>query len=322
MTAPPPDREVLELSDGVLLVRVLPGKGADIYAVIDLATGIDVLFKTPWGWRDPRLLPSGGDSRQEWLARYPGGWNLLVPNAGDERTQDGVLLGYHGEAAVAAWQVTASAPAAATLEVELLSAPLRIRRELRLADGALEVTDTVVNLSPDPVQVQMVQHPAFGAPFVDGASRISTGARTVIADAAAPGTVLAADGLGDWPWAPQPQGPPIDLRRVPPAESGRAVFAALTDFDEGWVEIASPTAGFGMRLDWDRQVLPHAWFWQECRSGAGYPWFRRAYSIAVEPANLLPGHGDVAGRPRGQGTVLAAGGTVRAQITLSRVELR
>ena len=42
------------LSSSVLSVVVVPDKGADIYSITDLATGIDVLFKTPWGWREAR----------------------------------------------------------------------------------------------------------------------------------------------------------------------------------------------------------------------------------------------------------------------------
>jgi hypothetical protein len=45
--------ESVVLSNGLVEVVVLPGKGADIYSMIDLETGIDVLFKTPWGLQPP-----------------------------------------------------------------------------------------------------------------------------------------------------------------------------------------------------------------------------------------------------------------------------
>jgi len=37
----------VHLSSGPLEVTVLPGKGADIYALTDLGSGIDLLFKAP-----------------------------------------------------------------------------------------------------------------------------------------------------------------------------------------------------------------------------------------------------------------------------------
>jgi hypothetical protein len=38
-------------------------------------------------------------------------------------------------------------------------------------------------------------------------------------------------------------------------------------------------------------VFDKAWLWQEVHSGTGWPWYRRAYAIAVEPASTVPGHG-------------------------------
>jgi hypothetical protein len=37
---------------------LLPVKGADVYSVAGHETGADVLLTTPWGWRDPAMLPS------------------------------------------------------------------------------------------------------------------------------------------------------------------------------------------------------------------------------------------------------------------------
>jgi hypothetical protein len=79
----PPQDEVIALSSDDLHIPVLPGKGAGIYAITDCATGIDVPFKTPWGWRQPDR-PQAGDSQQQWLARSLGGWQQLMPNAGPE----------------------------------------------------------------------------------------------------------------------------------------------------------------------------------------------------------------------------------------------
>jgi hypothetical protein len=38
----------------MLEVTVLPDKGADIYAITDLGSGIDPLFKAPWGLQPPK----------------------------------------------------------------------------------------------------------------------------------------------------------------------------------------------------------------------------------------------------------------------------
>ena len=50
----------VHLSSDLLEVTVLPDKGADIYALTDLASGIDSLFKAPWGLQPPGSPPRAG----------------------------------------------------------------------------------------------------------------------------------------------------------------------------------------------------------------------------------------------------------------------
>jgi len=307
------------LHGDVFDVIVLPTKGADLYAIFDRATGIDLLFKTPWGCRIGGLPPGTGDSHLDWLARYPGGWQLLIPNAGSARNVDGVQRGYHGEAALLPWRITDLNSSSIALAVDLLTAPLRLRRQISVAGSGLTVTDTVINDCPDPVEFMWVQHPAFSAPFLDEHARIDCGARTLITDADTPGTALPANTAFAFPAARDRSGGAVDLREVPAPDAGRSVFAALTDFDGGWFSITSPTAGFGVRLDWDPEVYPHAWFWQECRASSGFPWFRRAYTIAIEPANVLPGDGRIGHRQRGRSAPLRGGGTQSTQLHLTRI---
>lgn len=293
-------------------VEVRPEKGADIVAFVDRASGIDVLFRSPWGRRDLAGAPVTGDSAVDWLARYGGGWQQLVPNAGAERTVDGVRRGYHGEAAVVTWSVEEAGEASARLRTDLITAPLRLTRVLALSGDTLRVRDTVENTGVAPVPVMWVQHPGFGGPFIDEHCTITAGARTIVTDAEYPGTGLAKDVR-----APFPHAPGADLRRVPAPGSGETMFGCLTDFDGGWFAIDSPTAGFGIRMEWDTDLFPHAWWWQECNATHGFPWYRRAYVVAVEPANVLPGDPSPACPSRGETPLLDAGGTWTSDLTLS-----
>jgi hypothetical protein len=294
MTAPPPEA-TLVLRSPQLEVVVLPGKGADVYSVIDRATGTDVLFKSPWGWRDPGTVPPMGNSQADWLARYPGGWQLLVPNAGPEREYDGVLRGFHGEAALIAWNVDESTTDMARLSTDLATAPLHLEREL-VADGPdLQVVTSIRNTSPVSVPVMCVEHAAFGPPFLDARCRLDTSARRI----------AAAAGYDEI----------ADFAAVPPAGAQRSVFAGLSEFDDAWVSIASPSAGFGIRMTWDTATLPHAWLWEEAGGVLGYPWFGRAYVAGVEPANVLPDDG------LAEAPLLGAHQEWRTTVTLSRTEL-
>ena len=313
---------MLTLRSDQLSVGLLPGKGADLCSLIHRDTGIDVLWRTPWSSDDPSSLPWTGDSQIDFLARYPGGWQQLVPNAGPPREQDGVRLGYHGEAAVVPWRVLESDNSQALLDVRLLTAPLHLTRRVTVDGAVLRLRDEIVNASLDPVQVRWVQHPGFGAPFIDGAARIDTGATVFVTDAQDPGANLPPDQVQTWPLAADLGDRPVDLRVVPGPDERRAVFGALTAFDAAWCTISSPTTGLRLRMEWDADVFPHAWFWQECHGSAGFPWFRRAYVVAVEPANVLPGEGAVGPLQRGAGPMLAGGERMVSEISVTLERLR
>jgi hypothetical protein len=311
-------RQTLHLCNTVLDVGVLPNKGGDIYSITDRASGVDVMFKTPWGWGEPDQMPSPGNTQSEWLSHYPGGWQQLVPNAGAERGRDGVLRGYHGEAAIVAWHVETRAYNAVRLSTTLSTAPLYLTRSLTLRGPVLQVRDTVRNISDRPTEVMWVQHPAFGAPFVDEHSRLDFGATTLISDAEIMGSFLTGDTTFDARPGNTVDG--VDLRHMPAAGSGVAVLGTLTDFDSGWCTITSPTAGFGIRLDWDATVFPHAWFWQECNASTGFPWFQRAYVIAIEPANVIHGEPSPGCEERGRTPLLGPGEEWLSDLSLSRID--
>jgi hypothetical protein len=307
----------ITLTSDAFEATITPERGADIVQVVDRATGTPLFAQSPTGLVGPGAAV---DSMAEWLRGYPGGWQVLVPNAGPEREHDGARMGFHGEAALAEWTVRAHDATSCELETHLLTAPLRIRRSIALAGDAVAVTDELTNLSPDPVQTRIVQHPAFGSPFLDAESYLLASA-IMVTDADAPGSLAAADLVG----APDdvlPAGPVAGSVRVPGPGSGSSLFAALTGFAAHEVTFCSPARGLAVRLAWDGKVLPHAWFWIEANAGAGWPWFRRLYAVAVEPANVLPGEGGSPAHPRGgPGTEIAAGASLRFTTSLTRLAL-
>ena len=90
----------LTLDNGVLRVVVLPKKGADIYALIHVASGVDFLVKTPAG-----LRPPSGQPVAHFLENYEGGWQVLLPNGNDACQYGGVTIPFHGEAALLPWEI-------------------------------------------------------------------------------------------------------------------------------------------------------------------------------------------------------------------------
>lgn len=287
---------MLESED--LTVSLLPEKGSDITTVVDRRSGVNVLFKSPWGARPAPW--SGTSSMERWIAAYPGGWQLLLPNGGDECMHEGARLGYHGEAAVVPWDVLEHGADRATLQTSLTTAPIAVRRELVIAGPVLRLTETVTNNSPEPFECMWSHHPAFGAPFVDASCRLSIGCRTLVADDRAPGTILEPGSRHEWPIATAADGSSIDLRQVPGPGAARAILAYCEDFDEPYFAITNPTLNLGVGFRWPAERFPKAWLWQEIHSGSGWPWYRRAYVVAVEPASTIPGQGWATAHARGE----------------------
>jgi hypothetical protein len=308
---------VLALEDERVRVLVLPDHGCDIASVVDRASGTELLFQAPWGRRDRRYLPQRTDSQTAWLDAYAGGWQVLCPNAGFECDGPGVRWGYHGEACLLAWDVIGATGDVAELQVALATAPLHIHRRLQLADGTLRVEERLENPGIEEVEVAWVQHPAFGAPLVDG-GRIETGARRVRADAEIPGDLLPAGGAWEWPYAEDRAGARVDLRALPRAGAPRAVFAYLEDFAAHEAAIVNDGLGLAVRLRWSADPWPSAWLWQEVHATAGHPWFGRAHVVAVEPASTVPGLGAERARAAGGALVrVPAGGAREGWIELT-----
>ena len=102
------DRDVraLRIENDLLAATVLIDKGADIYQLIYKPRDLDVLWKTPWGLRNPRTAQSTFTSTVAWLETCAGGWQEIFPSGGGPCVYKGVELNFHGESSVAAWEYT------------------------------------------------------------------------------------------------------------------------------------------------------------------------------------------------------------------------
>lgn len=293
-----PDSAIVSIGSSELRVDTLPSKGFDIYSIWDVRTGMDLLFKTPWGWRDPAWSPPMGSRSADWLSRYPGGWQILSPNAGDDSISDPGVEGFHGEAAITAWTVSDRSLTSVTAEVHLMTAPLTLRRTISVETDQIVVSESVINRSPDSVAFHWVHHPAFGAPFLGEGGRIALNAKSIVPEPGRSG-MDTVDALQAWPNLSTPTAD-LDLSLLPGQSSRREVFATLAEFETGEYRIVNDELNVGIALAWDLEIFPYTWFWQEIHASEGFPWFRQAYVIAIEPSSLIPGTGRVGGLQRGR----------------------
>jgi hypothetical protein len=310
-----PGVAALKLESDELSVTVLPDKGCDIYAFVDRVSGIDLLFKTPWGLRRPGPGAHAHDSATHWLEHYPGGWQVLLPNGGAASGEHGTEWGFHGEASLVPWRVEGVGESDAVFSTRLFRAPLLVERRVVVDGALLRIEEAVTNESPDAIEVMWGHHPAFGAPFLEAGCSLATGARAFTADDVSPGTVFTGGSRHRWPDATAEDGASVDLEAIPGPDQRLSHLGYLTDFSDGFFAISNPRLQLGIGLTWSLDVFPHAWFWQEVHASPGFPWYRRAYVCAVEPSTTIPAQGLTTARQKGGSGLILQGGERR------RVEL-
>jgi hypothetical protein len=305
----------LELESDELAITVLPGKGCDILEAIDRHSGVDVLARAPWGYG--RLPVTWTNSAERFIEAYSGGWQVLLPNGGDAADEHGVEWGFHGEAGLIPWRIDARERSSARLSTSLITAPLELERELRVAGRSFSLVERVQNASDEAIDVMWGHHPAFGAPLIEPGTTIAPRCRSFVADDRAPGAGLAPGIRSAWPHAELEAGGTIDLSVIPPLDAPRSVLGYLTDFEVGEYTIANARIGLSATLRWPHELFPHAWFWQELHGLPDFPWYRRMYAQAVEPGTTYPAQGIVRARERGGVPLtLAAGETREARLEL------
>ena len=289
------------LENDTISVIVLPGKGADIYELISKSHGVDVLWKSPWGLLAPGGVHSAANSVTAWLEAYEGGWQEIFPNGGTANTYRGVELNFHGEASLSVWDYAITEQGGEAAEVQLGArlrrSPFAIERTMRVEAGkpVLFIRERITNHGREDLEAMWGHHPAFGAPFLSGACRIDTNARTVHADDEIGGPLnpLTKGASFTWPHGER-DGVATDLSRVSGADDPpHETMAYLTDFagDHAWYGITNTELGLGVGMVWPKSVFPFAWFWQEMHATLGFPWYGEVYVMAIEPSSSMPGHG-------------------------------
>ena len=119
----------VSIASDELWVTVNPRVGGTITQVTHLGSGLSVLGKAPWDPVDAPIASFGARDEAHWLTRFTGGWPLLFPNGGDACSFGGIFHGFHGEASIAPWGVTASKNTI-KLARRFFAVPVEMEREL------------------------------------------------------------------------------------------------------------------------------------------------------------------------------------------------
>ncbi len=305
-----PTNPKILLQSAALTVTITPGKGGDITSIVHQSTGQEILWQTPWGGRPSGFALPGSDSTDAWMQQYPGGWQLLLPNASAACTDQGIQHGFHGEAAVSPWDWTVEDDTLC-LSLAFYTLPLTMARRFRIDNDVLIIDEVIANTSAESVALIWCHHPGFGGALLAGPARITTGAQKITVDDQpdARGNALYPGYESAWPYSLGQDGEQKDLRH--PLD-GQHAMAYLHDFTAGWVALTRIDGAIGMALSWDHTLFPCAWLWQELGGSTGRPWFGRGRVIGLEPATTWPGRGLAAAKATNRPLLQLGAGESRA----------
>ncbi len=276
----------ITLDNERLRVTVLPEKGADVVELAHVPSGVDVLFKAPWGLRPPGAPPREEAEGLEFIGNYEGGWQELLPNANDACVYDGIELPFHGEVALLPWEAEQVDAQTLRLSVRCQRLPLALDRVMRLAPGRAELTveGTVTNVGEVRVPFVWGQHLVLGPPFLGPGCRLELPASTIVTAAEVWEQTARLDPGQEsrWPHAQLRTGGTVDLREVPGPETGSHDDLFVGDFSGGWATVTNSRLGLTFRLRWDEKVFPWVVLWQPY-GGAIDPSLAGSYALAIEP---------------------------------------
>lgn len=300
------------LSSANMSIVINLDKGCEIVAITHKQSQTQILFHSPWGYHPTSLMPSFGDSNLDWIYRYGGGWQVLLPHLSGNKSKDNQVQLF-AESAMLPWQLQESSEFELTATINLISSPLTILRTIRIDGNSLLIDETITNTSSISQNIRWLHHPAFGEPFIEPGVRIISDARKLILEADREPYSSSSE-IKDL-LAMTSKEVSLDLSIIP--ASPRDIFATLADFVRGYVAIMNDRLDLGLVLEWDKQVFPYAWFWQDLRMNKNFPWFGRAYVTAIEPSSTIPGVGEVGEYARNTPTVVGGNCSISTELSLT-----
>ncbi|MEO9176403.1 MAG: hypothetical protein ABI317_12890 [Gaiellales bacterium] len=268
---------MITLRSQELLVRLDPAHGGEILDLVDLRSGRQLLGRPPFG-SDPIL---GGDLDEDrWTRSYRGGWQAVLPNAGNASDNATGHHGFHGRASNDPWELLEQGESHALLA--WAGHGLEVERLVALEDGAVSVSYRIA--APRGASLVALEHVSVGLELLEPEVRLELPAGLAY-------ELHEQDG---------PTAPPADSTRFPvvrlcdgstervdswPISEPRARLSVVADLPAGWAVISNAARGHGLAMAWDVDWYRHCWIWHENRASAGI-WRRGGEILGVEPSTV------------------------------------
>ena len=273
---------------------VLATKGADIVEFRYKPLDLDFLWHAPQTVLPPgQAVPPSPRAQGPFLDYYPGGWQEVLPNSGPATTYKGAELGQHGEVALLPWDVRVVEDRAERIEVEFsvetVRTPFRLARRMILESDSpvLHFRESLSNLGEEDMHYAWGHHPAIGEPFLEEGCEIRLPECEVFQPDELEGLHrrFATGQTSAYPNLQAVAGGTQRVDQVQSKDSRTEDVLLFRNLAEGCCSLRNSKLGLQFSLKWDRAIFPYFWCWQVYGGSWGYPYYGRAYTVALEPFN-------------------------------------
>jgi hypothetical protein len=291
---------MIVLCSDELLVRIDPAHGGEILDLIDLGTGRQLLGRPPFGSN----LPLEGDlDETTWTESYRGGWQTVLPNAGNACEVGGDHHGFHGSASIDAWTPSETGDLSTLLAWS--GHGLHVEKRIALEGGALAVRYRIANTTDEPVPLVALEHLSVGLEILHPAVRIAFPPARAYELSESEGPLEPPSHANGWPEIALLDGG-VERGDVAEIATPRSRLYVMNGLAEGWAAVWSATRGQGLALAWDVSWFAHSWVWHENRVSPD-PWRQQGEILAIEPSTVPHSLGLAVAEEAGQARVLMPG---------------
>jgi len=276
-------RRASSIENDGLRITVLH-EGGHIAEILDKASGISPLWIPPW----PSIEPStydrakhpeyGNDAESKLLAGIMG-HNLCMDIFGGPSEEEAAAgMTVHGEASVARYDVSTDG-SGLSARAQFPVAQFRFERRIRFGgERAIEISETVQNLSAADRPIAWTQHVTLGPPFLErGRTEFrasATRSKVFEGDFGQKEAYQKAGAEFDWPNVPRADRGYADLRIYNRATASAGYTTHLMDPHREHANFVafSPAHKLAFGYVWPRADFPWLGIWEENHSRTPPPW--------------------------------------------------
>jgi hypothetical protein len=284
-------RRAATIENSDLRLTVLEG-GGHIAEVLHKSTGVNPLWTPPWPSIEPADYQASTDTTygagvESQLLAGIMGHNLCLDIFGGPSAEEFAAgLQPHGEASIVAYELGAQ-NSELTATATLPEARLRVERRLRLNGSAIQILESVENLTATDRAIAWTQHVTLGPPFLENGTtefRASATRSKVFERQFGAADYLTQGAVFDWPRAPRDDGGTVDLRVFNASLKSGAYTTHLMDPNQPdpFFIAYSPVSRVAFGYVWRQRDFPWMGIWEENRSRQQPPWNGRTITRGME----------------------------------------